>query len=133
MLLLRSRYMMRYLLNFKNPTNHYTSYNIIFHILKMTKQNSMLRATIFLFPPQSFFLAHSLASRLGVAHTTLFVLMTFFSSFHYFGPCLDVRKFYLFNVSHTVTHFVCLWQIVSYHGLTRLKIFVSRSTSKRCN
>jgi hypothetical protein len=48
-------------------------------------------------------------------------------------PCLDVRKFCLFNVSHIVACFVCLWQILSYHGLTRLKRFVTRSTSKLCN
>jgi hypothetical protein len=52
---------------------------------------------------------------------------------HYTWPCLDVRKFCFFNVSHIVAHFVCLWQILSYHGLTRLKRFVSRRTSKRCN
>jgi hypothetical protein len=44
------------------------------------------------------------------------------------SPCLDVRKFCFFNVLHTVARFVCLWQILFYHGLTRLKRFVSRST-----
>jgi hypothetical protein len=27
----------------------------------------------------------------------------------WFGPCLDVRKFYLFNLSQTVARFVYLW------------------------
>jgi hypothetical protein len=44
--------------------------------------------------------------------------------------CIDVRKFCLSNILHTVARFVYLWQILSYHGLTRLKRFVLRSTSK---
>jgi hypothetical protein len=49
------------------------------------------------------------------------------------GPSLDVRKFCIFNVSHTAARFVCLCQILSYYDLTRLKRFVSRSTLKWCN
>jgi hypothetical protein len=48
-------------------------------------------------------------------------------------PCSDVRKSCNSNVSHIVAGFVCLWQILSYHGLTRLKRFVSQSTSKGRN
>jgi hypothetical protein len=49
------------------------------------------------------------------------------------GCCLDGGKNCLFNVLHIVPRFICLWQILSYHGLTRLKRFVSQSTSKPCN
>ena len=50
----------------------------------------------------------------------------------YYG-CVQFPKKHCSGEKCTVALFVYLWEILSYHDLTRLKRFVSQRTSKLCN